>query len=147
MSNKIKKSNPPPANQAISEAKKSAEKRATELINFSFRYLDSENEKFSYTIHEAAYFCEILERIKNLSSLTKQEILSNRNAALKTHPIDWEDTSEKNGFPFPKQEEIVDTPYQFAISRNEYGRVHGFFIYNTFYIVWLDKEHHLYPKS
>ncbi|ELU7233491.1 hypothetical protein SCL96_003408 [Escherichia coli] len=37
------------------------------------------------------------------------------------------------------------TPYQFAVSRNEHGRVHGFFIGNVFHVVWLDPHHRLYP--
>ncbi len=141
---KIRKSTPPSSNSAILAAKQTAEKRATELVNFSFKYLDGLNEKFTYRPHNAAYFCEILERIKSLSSHTKQELLSNRSPALKIHPIDWPKTSEK-GFGFPMEEAIVDIPYQFSITRNEYGRIHGFFISNTFYIVWLDKEHKLYP--
>lgn len=37
-----------------------------------------------------------------------------------------------------------EAPYQFQIFANEYGRVHGFFSENIFYIVWLDPEHNLY---
>ena len=144
MSKKINKSIPPSANTSISEAKKSAERRVTELFNFSLKYLDHQHEKFNYTRHDAVYFCEVLNRLKNLCSLTKQEILSNRSSALRVHPIDWNDTSVKEGFNFPNHEQIIDVPYQFAVSSNEYGRIHGFFIYNTFYIVWLDKEHKLY---
>jgi hypothetical protein len=59
------------------------------------------------------------------------------------HPIKWEDTSE-NKFGFPNEEQLVDTPYQFSISSNEHGRVHGFFIAEVFYIVWLDPNHLLY---
>jgi len=142
---KIRKSTPPTGNPSISLAKQTAEKRATELINFSFKYLDGTHEKFQYGAHDAEYFCEVLERAKNLSSITKQELLSNRSPALKAHPIKWKETSIEEGFDFPKHEEIVDTPYQFGVSRNEHGRIHGFFIYNTFYIVWLDKNHELYP--
>lgn len=142
---RINKPTPPPGNPAISEAKKLAEKKATELINFSLKYLDNNSEKFLYTSHTGDYFCEVLDRIKNLSSLTKQELLSNRSSTLRTHPIDWKKTSMPKGFGFPKHEEIVDVPYQFAVSGNEHGRIHGFFISNTFYIVWLDKDHSLYP--
>jgi hypothetical protein len=142
---RINKSVPEPANKSISEAKKAAEKRATELINFSFKYLDGTHDKFIYTAHDSSYFCEIIDRIKSLSSTTKQELLSSRSSALRFHPIDWAETSVNVGFNFPRHEEIVDVPYQFAVSANESGRVHGFFILNTFYIVWLDKEHNLYP--
>ncbi len=142
---KIKKTTPPVGNPSISQAKQAAEKRAAELINFSFKYLDGDHDKFSYAPYNTEYFCEVLKRVKDISGWTKLELLSNRSSSLRAHPIEWTTTSEANGFNFPKHEEIVDTPYQFAVSGNEHGRVHGFFIYNTFYVVWLDKNHKLYP--
>jgi hypothetical protein len=144
MSKKINKTTLPSANSSISEAKKTAEKRAAELFNFSLKYLDDQHENFNYTVHDGTYFCEVFTRLKNLCSLTKQELLSNRSSALRAHPIDWKDTSQEKGFNFPHYDQIVDVPYQFTVSANEYGRIHGFFIYNTFYIVWLDKDHNLY---
>ncbi|PSF35601.1 hypothetical protein C7H19_16045 [Aphanothece hegewaldii CCALA 016] len=88
----------------------------------------------------------LLERLKALSSLTAQELLVNRSSTLRCHPINWEDTSE-NGFGLPNEEQLVDTPYQFSLSSNEHGRVHGFFIDDVFYIVWLDPQHLLYPEK
>ncbi|NMG11911.1 hypothetical protein DP117_35700 [Brasilonema sp. UFV-L1] len=69
--------------------------------------------------------------------------MSNRSSALRCHPIDWIDTTE-SCFGFPGEEQLVDTPYQFSISSNKHGRVHGFFIEEVFYIVWLDPNHKLY---
>jgi hypothetical protein len=84
--------------------------------------------------------------LKVLSGLTAQELLLNRSSALKCHPIKWEDTSE-DGFGLPNEEQLVDTPYQFSLSSNEHGRVHGFFIDQVFYIIWLDPNHRLYSKK
>lgn len=128
---------------AISEAKIIAFKRSKELINFSFKYLDNNNQSFKFDSNDSSYFCEILNRITELSRLSPLELLANRSGTLKAHPIDWKDTSQ-TGFGFPKEEEIVSTPYQFSITKNEHGRIHGFFIDITFYIVWLDKNHQLY---
>ncbi|WP_298920867.1 hypothetical protein [uncultured Nostoc sp.] len=75
-----------------------------------------------------------------------QELLVNRSNTLRCHPIKWEDTSE-SGFGLPNEEQLVDIPYQFSISSNEYGRVHGLFIKEIFYIVWLDPDHLLYPAK
>ncbi len=127
----------------ISDAQKLSIDRSRELINFSFKYLDNQHPFFSFDKHNSIYFKEILERITELSRLSRQELISNRSTSLKSHRIDWEDTTQQ-GFGFPKEDEIVDEPYQFCISRNEHGRIHGFFIGITFYIVWLDKDHKLY---
>ena len=35
--------------------------------------------------------------------------------------------------------------WEFEITRNEHGRVHGLLLDETFYIVWIDPDHNLYP--
>ena len=91
-----------------------------------------------------SYWLTLLDRLKALSSLTAQEFLANRNRTLRCHKIKWEETSE-SGFGLPNEEQLVEIPYQFSLSSNEHGRVHGFFINETFYIVWLNSNHLLYP--
>jgi hypothetical protein len=73
------------------------------------------------------------------------ELKTNGSPALRCHTIDWPDTSE-GAFGIPEEEQVVDTPYQFSLSSNEHGRVHGFFIGEVFYVVWLDPEHQLYAS-
>ncbi|GCY61455.1 hypothetical protein HmCmsJML079_03969 [Escherichia coli] len=115
-------------------------------INFSFRHIDANHEKFRFSAQNSNYFCKVLERLKNLSTFTAQELITERSAALKCHPIDWRHTSEPDGFSHLHEQFQNYTPYQFSISRNEHGRIHGFFIGNVFHIVWLDPEHKLYPS-
>jgi len=79
-----------------------------------------------------------------LSQLKAQEVINNQSKSLRCHGIVWLDTTEPNGFGIPNEDMLVNVPYQFQISANEYGRVHGFFSENVFYIVWLDPEHNLY---
>ena len=116
-------------------------------ISFSFKYYQDGNSKFSCDDRTTAkYWITLLERLKALSGLSAQELLVNRSNALRCHPIKWENTSE-TGFGLPNEEQLVDTPYQFSLSSNEYGRVHGFFIDEIFYVVWLDPHHLLYPEK
>lgn len=112
-------------------------------ISFSFKYYQDGHNKFSCSEKEVIYWLTLLDRLKALSSLSAQELLVNRSSSLRCHPIKWEDTSE-NGFGLPNEEQLVDTPYQFSLSSNEHGRVHGFFIGEIFHIVWLDPDHLLY---
>lgn len=115
-------------------------------ISFSFKYYQDSHSKFSCTEKEVIYWLTLLDRLKAISSLTAQELFANRSSSLRCHPIKWEDTSE-SGFGFLNEEQLVDTPYQFSLSSNEHGRVHGFFIDEIFYIVWLAPEHRLYPAK
>ena len=132
-------------NPSISAAKEQAIQNAQVLVNFSFKYLkDFDGEdKFGCIKHDSSYFIHFLGRIKNVSTLNCLELKTNHSQALRAHPINWNDTTEEK-FGIPAEDQIVDQPYQFSIQANECGRVHGFFINNTFYVVWLDKHHNLY---
>lgn len=110
-------------------------------ITFSFKFLIDNNEKFSIKNKDARYLEALLNRLRDLSTMRVNEMRDNQS--LRCHPIDWDDTTE-TCFGFPGEEQLVDLPYQFQISSNEHGRVHGFFIENIFYIVWLDPDHNLY---
>lgn len=113
-------------------------------ISFSFKYFKEDNDKFSVQGRDAVYLQPLLVRLRDLSTLTVQELINNRSKSLRCHKIKWSDTTEPNGFGIPNEDKLVDIPYQFQISANEHGRVHGFFIENVFYIVWLDPDHNLY---
>ncbi len=113
-------------------------------ISFSFKYYQDDHNKFFCNEKAATYWLTLIARLKALSGLSNQELLGNRSRTLRCHPIKWKDTSE-NGFGLPNEEQLVDIPYQFSLSSNEHGRVHGFLIDEVFYIVWLDPDHLLYP--
>jgi hypothetical protein len=113
-------------------------------ISFSCKYLDLEHRKFSINGRDFNYLSALLQRLKDLSSWQKLTLLTNGSKSLRCHPIDWDKVTE-SGFGLPNEDELVDKPYQFQLSSNEHGRVHGFFIDEIFYVVWLDPEHKLYP--
>ncbi len=121
-----------------------APKQKQSGISFSYKYFQVNHDKFSVNNSQSEYLIVFLERLRDVSRCSFRELLSNRSKALRCHPIDWSDTSE-SGFGIPNEDDLVDTPYQFSISSNKYGRVHGFFIEEVFYIVWLDPDHKLYP--
>lgn len=142
MVKKIKPGVLPQANSKIVPGKATS---PVATINFSFKYIDPTHDKFCFSAQEPVYFCKVLERLKNLSEMTAQEFKSDRGGSLKSHSIDWRHTSEPEGFQHLNEQFQSYTPYQFAISRNEHGRIHGFFIGDIFHVVWLDPGHLLYP--
>ena len=122
----------------------SALQAQTELLNFSFKYLAEKGEKFKYTIKDGDYFCQLKGRMKEVSKMTVNDFRSKYSPALKNHLIRFHETSESS-FGIIGEEQLVTEPFQFSIDRTNYGRVHGFILKNTFYIVWLDPSHELYP--
>src|SRR5579872_3099679 len=115
-------------------------------VSFSFKYLDIQNPKFCIKRKDGKYFNKVVERLHGLSGYTPMDFRSNRSSSLRTHPIDFSETSEKKGFPI-KNPELTqsDSAYQFEISANAHGRIHGLFIGPVFYVVWFDPDHKLYP--
>jgi len=141
-SNKIKKADIR-RQQSLSSIKR-LDVKIPEGISFSFRYYQDDKDKFSIGGRDARYLASLLRRLRDLSQLKAQEVINNQSKSLRCHGIVWLDTTEPNGFGIPNEDMLVNVPYQFQISANEYGRVHGFFSENVFYIVWLDPEHNLY---
>ena len=118
----------------------------TKTLKFSFKYLDINHPKFSVTAKDGQYFSKVLERLKKLSELKVIEILRNRSSSLRAHPIKWRETTEPRGFQHLNEQLQSETPYQIQISANAHGRVHGFFLEDTFFIVWFDPDHNLYTR-
>lgn len=117
-----------------------------DFLKFSFKYLDTSHAKFLYALCDTDYFCMLLDRLKELSRMSMLEFKANRSKTLRSHPIDWVDEGvSESSFGITSEDEIAYEPYQFSLTANEYGRVHGFIISDRFYVVWLDKEHQLYP--
>lgn len=109
-------------------------------VRFSFKYLARDHGKFYYRGQNSEYFCRLLSKLADYSTMTPDDL---RRKGTRSHKIDWNDLKE-SGFGIPKEDEIVDTPWQLGIEQNNYGRIHGFFIEHTFYVVWLDPSHALY---
>lgn len=132
-----------------SNIKPTAPTNEDDILLFSFKHLQLEHPKGKFCIREknSAYFFKLLSRLKDISTLKASVLRGLGGKSLRAHPIDWQETSEKNGFSQLNEQLRSITPYQFQISANEHGRLHGFFIDQVFYVVWLDPDHELYPKA
>ncbi|MBU4512930.1 hypothetical protein KKD19_06890 [Patescibacteria group bacterium] len=114
-------------------------------ISFNFRRMRSDGDKFKYCDKDSRYFLKLVERLRDVCHLTPLELKTSRSSSLKCHQINFADSRcTEDGFGFNSQD-IDDNGWQFEISQNEHGRIHGFFLENIFYVVWLDPKHELYP--
>jgi hypothetical protein len=114
-------------------------------LRFSFKHLDTTHHVFSPAYCEAEYHCALLERIKALSSWTVDQFCDHANNEHR-HIIDFAETVEKDGFSSVEEEQLLFTEsWQFEVMPKTLWRVHGFLIEDTFYVIWLDPNHQLYP--
>jgi|ERR1017187_1123170 hypothetical protein len=118
-------------------------------VRFSFRYLDTSNPKFSLSECDTEFFANLTDRLKVYSSWPVELFRDSNNTVEHRHTINFSGTSEPHGFPGIDPEQFEDgEDLQFSVSLEQscIGRVHGVLLMDTFYVVWLDKCHRLYPK-
>ena len=116
------------------------------VIRFSFKCLDLvSNEKFGIHRCGDGYLLKLLERLRDLSSLKETEFRTSRSSSLRVHEIDWARTSEPDGFRDLNEQLRALQAWQFEITSNAHGRVHGFLLEGTFFVVWVDPDHQLFP--
>ena len=114
------------------------------FLKFSFKFLDLNHDKFCTARCQDGYLDKLLQRLKDVSGLPVREFRANRSKALRCHPIEWSDTTERDGFTSLNEQLRGEEPWQFELTANEHGRVHGLLIDETFYVVWIDPAHKLY---
>lgn len=115
-----------------------------ESLTFSFKYLDDTNVKFKVENIEKDWFVNYTLRLKEVSRLTIKELKVTHCQNLRCHPIDFSKTTEPGGFGIRGFDDLDAEPFQLFQLSKRTGRIHGFFISSTFYIVWLDPDHELY---
>jgi hypothetical protein len=121
----------------------------TRSLRFSFRHLDTSHIKFRISDCGAEYLRVLLEQIKNYSQWTVDDFCDQNNNEHR-HTIDFSETSEHNGFTnagIDQDQLAYNDAWQFQLIQTEDWRVHGILVDDTFYVVWLDQNHNLYPRG
>ncbi|MBQ9214877.1 MAG: hypothetical protein IJ150_13215 [Bacteroidales bacterium] len=132
-------------------SKEEEERSKPQKISFSFTYF-VQIKNFGIGNCSQNWFVGLIERLKTLSNLTKDQLLGENpgNKALRFHPIDWSKTPfKKSDLQLPKV--IEENDYAFAIMQISIsvstGRIIGFFSDdNIFNIVLLDANHNAQPS-
>ena len=128
--------------QTLKEENKSDSKQ--QKINLSFDFLDRENELFNMGEAETEWFIDLMDTYKLLTGITKKQLFGEYKEKFKPHP--YKDI-EKLNF----NNEMLTNPqyeaWQLRISKSK-GRLHGFFVENTYYVIYIDRWHNMYddPK-
>lgn len=119
-------------------------KMKKEKLTFSFKFFDRHHEVFNLGKTKVSWFISLLDAMKEVSDLTRNQLVVEQRNHYQCHPHKWDELDYKFNFSdeFLCQVECL----QFRLSTGG-GRVHGFIIGNRFYIVWLDPHHNLYASN
>ena len=138
-------------NPVTEEERKKLQERANEKIIFSFKFIDLKNELFNLGTMEkrkvpicSEWFITLIETLKEISTLTPDELRTKQRNHYDYHPHDWDKVSAKFNFSDEFLEQVEGVQFRLSSS---IGRVHGFMIGNRFYIVWLDPHHNMNPDD
>lgn len=126
------------------ESIKTLRSREKEKIIFSFRFLDFSNPAFNLGGVCEKWYPELFNMLSNVSKLNRNELIITHEKIYRCHEHDWDNLDYSFNFDdeFLKQ---IDCR-QIRISKSK-GGIHGFLIGNTFYVVWIDPHHNLYPDE
>jgi hypothetical protein len=114
-------------------------------LKFSFRFFDNSDSEICPAAFRDGYTQSLMQRMKDLSSWTVKKFTGSMDKSVRNHSHDWGKTARPAGFA-NLNSHFRDYPgWQFCISANEHGRVHGIIMDDTFYVIWLDHDHVLYP--
>ena len=137
----VRKKQLPPPTGAIQKTDVRSERLA-----FSFRFFHYDGDLCPEN-HPEGYAQRLMERLRDLSSWTLAEFTEKYHQTVRNHRITWVETARPVGFAhLPAQVREADA-WQFSITANEWGRVHGLLIGNVFHVIWLDFNHRLYPQQ
>ena len=84
---------------------------------------------------------DLLNMLKSVSKISKTDLLSGKLTTYRVHT--HENAKPPNSLP---EGVSLKDCYQIRISKSK-GGIHGIFVENIFYIIWLDPLHNMYPDD
>jgi hypothetical protein len=116
-----------------------------ELV-FSFKFYDEDNDKkYCLSSFEKKQVRTALERLRELNRTSVKDLHAKRTF-YNFHEVYWDQTTIKSGFRNSNLKEL--DPFQFSLAgvngqkTRVFGAISGF----TFYIVWFDLNHLIWPS-
>jgi hypothetical protein len=117
------------------------------LLRFSFKFFDHSDEAICPAKFRDGYTRTLMQRMRDLSSWTVAQFTGREEKSVRNHRHVWSRTSRPEGFSHLNEHFRAYEGWQFCLTSNEHGRVHGIIIDDTFYVIWLDHDHKLYPGA
>jgi hypothetical protein len=118
---------------------------ADDHVRFSFEFYDTSDTRYCLSRATAEQVRRTLARLKEVNQNSVAE-LRQKSDVYHFHAVDWDRTAEPQGFPDSR---LLALPsYQFALLgvNQQRARVYGVLHGNTFYIVWFDLDHAIWPS-
>lgn len=129
-----------------SAAKNDAAEDGT-LVEFSFKHLDTTDDRFDLSKCEKDYFSALLVRIREYSHYTVEQFRDFNHQSDRIS-VDPGNLYEHLAGKMLDEQLIESEAWELKFGKvGSAWRAHGILIYNMFYIIWLDPEHLLFKSK
>lgn len=125
---------------STSQIKRQTLNTTSSSITFSFEALEW-TEYFNLDGTCGNWSRELFDMMKSVSGMSKKELISGNISKYRVHSHDKASPPSK----LPDGVALKDC-YQIRISKSK-GGIHGVFNDDTFYVIWLDPLHNMYPDD
>ncbi len=137
---------------------------SNEKLKISFKFVEWESEEFFLHGLSQKYYELLFGAFNDIQNATADDIKQQTHPRLTPKFINWKGDSTITQTSFPDKikdslrpqcdndenelqkqyEEMTRDSFELRVAKS-YGRIHGFIFDNTFYIVWFDPAHNLFP--
>lgn len=114
-------------------------------LRFSFKFFDHTDGELCPAEFDDGYTQVLMQRLRDLSTWTVGRFTTRFDKTVRNHQHEWAETARPDGFQNLNEHYRAYPGWQFCLTANAHGRVHGIIIDHTFYVIWLDQNHRLYP--
>jgi hypothetical protein len=113
-------------------------------ITFSFEYYDSTRDDYCISGWSREQIRRTLNCLKDINSKSFNQ-LRRENRVYHFGEVNWENTVEKSGFSNPAVNKMSAFHFSLVGVNNQLARAFGAYYAGTFYIVWFDLNHKIWP--
>lgn len=115
-------------------------------LNFSFEYYATLDDKYCLSKFSSIQIKTAMSKLKEISAMTFEELQRNR-AVLHFGAVVWEKTIKPDGFGINALKSIEAFHFALLGVNGQLCRVFGAYYQGTFYIVWFDLNHEIWPTK
>ncbi|KKQ36483.1 MAG: hypothetical protein US54_C0066G0007 [Candidatus Roizmanbacteria bacterium GW2011_GWA2_37_7] len=117
---------------------------ANEKLKFSFEYYDKISDKYCLSSWQQREIRNALLRLQDICTKSYNDLARDRKV-YHFYEVVWEKTIKKTGFPDKRLEKLSAFHFALLGINNQKARVFGAYSTGTFYIVWFDFNHEIWP--
>jgi hypothetical protein len=115
-----------------------------EKIRFSFEYYDKSSSDYCLSCWGQKQVRSALLRLQEVCTKSFND-LSRERKVYHFNEVNWEKTTKKTGFPDSRVNQLQAFHFALLGINNQKARVYGAYSAGTFYIVWFDLNHEIWP--